>query len=136
MRVSSSAVKFSYATNSSRLREAPFVSRLPCLGWYRPLAGAGRRSSGEIRDNLFPEQAERREHLTVLAHDVAEEKMIAAQRPVLLDLGDGFLRPADDEGVEFFPGEATVSRPQDGVGVPFCRRRVRRDVDVAADGQL
>src|SRR5262247_2601137 len=105
MRVSSSAVKFSYATNSSRLREAPFVSRFPGLGWHRPLAGAEIRLLSEKWDNLFPEQAERRKHLTLLTHDVAEEKMVTAQRPILLDLGDDFLRSANDQGFEFFAGK-------------------------------
>src|SRR5229473_8131550 len=93
MRISSSAVKFFYATKSLLLGKAPFVF---C------------RLLGEKRDDFFSEQPDRREHWALLAHDVAEEKVIAAQSTVLLNLGNRFFWPADDEGLQTFTCETSI----------------------------
>src|SRR4051812_47042375 len=126
MRVSSSAAKVSLRYQLFAVWESTFCVLFPRLGWHRPLACAVcGRSSGEKWDDLFAEQAERRKHVALLAHDMAEEEVSTAQRPVFFNLGYDFLGPADDEGLEFFSGEAAVSRLQDGFRVPLCRRQVR-----------
>src|SRR5882724_8379732 len=121
MRVSSSAVKFPYATNSLLFGKAAFVFFLPNQpGWtalFKPSSGSGTgptglygmRLFGEKRDDFFTEQADRRKHLALLTHDMTEEEVITAHCPVLLNLGPDLLWPTNDQRFEFFVGKATIA---------------------------